>query len=460
VVRVSFDGAAQRREARSNAGERCLTLHSRVTGMDRPWSGRELHFVGIGGAGMSGLAVVAHALGASVTGSDRAAGSPYGAMLRAAGIEPAIGHDAANVPDGAEVVYSSAIGPSNPERRPPEMHRADLLGELTRLRPTIAISGTHGKTTTSSMVVHALRGAGADPGYLVGGEVRSTGANAGWGAGEWLVVEADESDRSLLKLSPAIAVVTNAELDHHTTYASQRDVDDTFRAFLALAEQPVVPGDLLRLAAGATVFDAQPVLTPTGSHFAFDGIDVTLSVPGAHNARNAAAALTAIRLAGADVARAAAALAGFEGAGRRFERLGTTAQGALVVDDYAHHPTEVRAAIEAARTLAPRRVIACFQPHLYSRTLREARAFGSALATADLAVVMDIYPAREAAEDYPGVTGLLVAEAAADAGRGKRVAWMRTHAAAETFLRGELREGDLVLTMGAGDVDSIGRALV
>jgi UDP-N-acetylmuramate--alanine ligase len=313
------------------------------------------------------------------------------------------------------------------------------------------------------MVVHALRGAGADPSYLVGGEVRSTGANAGWGTGEWLVVEADESDRSLLKLSPDIAVVTNAELDHHTTYASQRDVDDTFRAFLALAEQHVVwdRAALRSLTDDATVFDVPaPELTATGSRFDFDGIEVTLSVPGAHNARNAAAALTAIKLAGEDVEAAARALADFEGAGRRFERLGTTPSGALVVDDYAHHPTEVRATIEAARTLVPRRVIACFQPHLYSRTQREAGAFGTALAQADLAVVLDVYPAREAAEDFPGVTGLLVAEAAADAAGGKRVAWMRTHAAAESFLRSELQDGDLLLTMGAGDVDSIGRALM
>src|SRR3954447_12357319 len=219
--------------------------------MDQPWSGRRLHFVGIGGAGMSGLAVVAQALGASVTGSDRAAGSPYAATLHAAAIEPRIGHDAANLPEGAEVVYSSAIGAANPERRPPQMHRADLLGEITRLKPTIAVSGTHGKTTTSSMLVHAL---GADS-YLVGGEVRSTGGNAGWGPGEWLVVEADESDRSLLKLHPRIAVVTNAELDHHTTYASQRDVDDTFTRFLGLAGE-VVLGDepgLERLAPGGGI---------------------------------------------------------------------------------------------------------------------------------------------------------------------------------------------------------------
>ena len=411
--------------------------------MDQPWSGRRLHFVGIGGAGMSGLAAVAHALGASVTGSDRASGSPYAQTLRAAGIEPAIGHDAANVPDGAEVVYSSAIPPSNPERTTgaPELHRADLLGQLTQLKPTIAISGTHGKTTTSSMVVHAL---GADS-YLVGGEVRSTGSNAGWGPGEWLVVEADESDRSLLKLHPTIAVVTNAELDHHTTYSSQRDVDETFRAFLALAREQVVPEDLVRRAERPTVFGEA---------------DVELGVPGAHNRRNAGAALTAIRLAGGDVQDAAERLKTFVGAGRRFERLGTTAGGALVVDDYAHHPTEVRATIEAARTLDPRRVVACFQPHLFSRTQREARAFGQALALADLAVILDVYPARENPEDYPGVTGLLVAEATADAGGGKRVAWMRTHAPAEAFLRNELCSGDLLLTMGAGDVDRIGRLLI
>src|SRR4051794_30863862 len=222
--------------------------------MDQPWSGRRLHFVGIGGAGMSGLAVVAHALGASVTGSDRAAGSPYGGPLKAAGIEPRIGHDAANVPEGAEVVYSSAIPPANPERRAPEMHRADLLGELTQLKPTIAISGTHGKTTTSSMVVHALDAKS----YLVGGEVRSTGSNAGWGDDAWLIVEADESDRSLLKLSPTVAVVTNAELDHHTTYASQRDVDATFEQFLAKASQRVVPENLPRLAEQPATFAAAP----------------------------------------------------------------------------------------------------------------------------------------------------------------------------------------------------------
>jgi UDP-N-acetylmuramate--alanine ligase len=438
--------------------------------MGTAWSGRQLHFVGIGGAGMSGLALVARELGASVTGSDRSGGSSYAARLRAAGIEPAEGHAGANVPPGAEVVVSTAIPPDNPERAiaaergQHELHRAELLGELTRLRPTIAVSGTHGKTTTSSMLVHALRGSGLDPGYLVGGEVRSTGSNAGWGTGEWLVVEADESDRSLLKLARQVAVLTNAELDHHTTYASRRDVEATFREFLGEAEHAVVwdRPELLALADGGPrvwPFDAVPALSPVGSTFALDGVEVQLSVPGAHNALNAAAALTAVRAIGGDVAAAAAALRDFSGAGRRFERVGTTPAGALVVDDYAHHPTEVRATLEAARTLAPRRVVAVFQPHLYSRTKHQAREFGAALALADLPVVTEIYPARERAEDHPGVSGRLVAEAAADAGGGRRVAWLPDFDSAERFLRAELREGDLLLTLGAGDIDALGRRL-
>jgi UDP-N-acetylmuramate--alanine ligase len=390
--------------------------------VDTPWSGRKLHFVGIGGVGMSGLAKVARILGAEVTGSDRAT----------------TGHAAANVPAGATVVYSSAIPPDNPERTTgaPELHRADLLGELTALKPTIAVSGTHGKTTTTSMIVHALE----RPSYLVGGDVRSTGTNADWTDSKWLVVEADESDRSLLKLRPTIAVVTNAELDHHTTYASSRDVDETFAQFLALAEQQVVPPELTRLA-------------PTGTTFgAYDG---ELRVPGAHNRRNAAAALKAIELAGEPVAHD---LATFEGAGRRFEAVGAY-RGARIVDDYAHHPTEVRATIEAARSQHPARVIAVFQPHLYSRTQREYRAFGAALAAADLAVLVDIYPAREEQSNYPGVTGLLVAQATADAAPGKRVVWLPSKDAAREWLAGELREGDLLLTLGAGDVNTIGHAL-
>jgi len=296
----------------------------------------------------------------------------------------------------------------------------------------------------------------------VGGEVRSTGTNAAWGQGPWLVVEADESDRSLLELDARIAVVTNAELDHHATYGSLRDVLATFAAFVARAEHAVVwdRPPLRALRADAVPFDvAEADLSGGGARFALDGVAVELVVPGLHNALNAAAALTACRLAGADLAAAAAALKDFTGAGRRFERLGETATGALVVDDYAHHPTEVAATLAAARTLEPAgRVVAVFQPHLFSRTRAEARGFGAALAAADLAIVTGVYPARERAEDFPGVSGLLVAEATADA--GARVAWMPGLADAEAYARVVLRAGDLCLTLGAGDIDALGHRLV
>ncbi len=440
---------------------------------ERPWAGRRLHLIGIGGAGMSGLALVARALGAEVSGSDRAE-SPALERLRAAGCTAVAGHDAANVPAGAEVVHSTAVPADNPERAiarergQRELHRADLLAEITALRRCVAVTGTHGKTTTSSMVVHALRGCGMDPGYLVGGEVRSTGCNAGWGAGEWVVVEADESDRSLLALHPDVAVLTNAELDHHSTYGSQLDVDETFRQFLARATEAIVVWDrpeLRAIAAHAgppvTAYDVpDPQLDPSGARFDWRGIDVRLRVPGAHNALNAAAALEACRLAGADPARAAAALADFAGAGRRFERLGATPSGAEVYDDYAHHPTEVAATLAAARTLDPKRVVAVFQPHLYSRTRALARDFGRALAAADLVVVVDVYKARERPEDFPGVDGKLVADAAAEAARGRTVAWLPRFDDAERFLRARLRAGDVCLAMGAGDVDELGRGLV
>ena len=317
----------------------------------------------------------------------------------------------------------------------PELHRADLLGELTRLKPTIAISGTHGKTTTSSMVVHALA-ARADPSYLVGGEVRSTGANAGWGTGEWLVVEADESDRSLLKLAPDDRGrhQRRARPPHDLRLPARRrrDVPRLPRARRAAASVPA--GSRRGSPRDPTSSTPTPELTATGSRFDFDGITVTLPVPGAHNARNAAAALTAIKLAGGDVAGRRARWRDFEGAGRRFERLGTTASGALVVDDYAHHPTEVRATIEAARTLAPRRVIACFQPHLYSRTQREAtrvrRRRWRSPTSRSSSTSTPPASTRRTSRASPACSS---PRPTADAGGGKRVAWMRTHAAAESL---------------------------
>ena len=444
----------------------------------RPWSGRRLHFVGVGGAGMSGYARAVHALGAQVSGSDRAA-SLYTERLAADGVLRAqIGeHDGANVPGGedVEVVYSSAVGSENPERAAararglPERPRAELLGELSALRRTIAVAGTHGKTTTSAMLVSALRAAGLQPDWLVGGSVGEGHDNASWtGAGEWLVVEADESDRSMLALHLDIAVLTNVELDHHATFASLTELREAFGAFLARARTAIVVWDrpeLLALAseqseAEVVPYDAPtPTLTDGGSRFDWRGHEVTLSVPGAHNALNATAALEAARLVGADERRAIAGLAGFRGAGRRFQPLGETACGARVYDDYAHHPTEVVATLAGARTLAHERLIAVFQPHLYSRTAMFAREFGAALAQADVAVVLEVYPARERAQDHPGVSGLLIAQAVADAAGGRPVYWLPTFADAEPVLRGMLDAGDVCVVMGAGDADVLARRL-
>jgi UDP-N-acetylmuramate--alanine ligase len=416
---------------------------------------------------MSGLAIIARELGAAVTGSDRAESS-YTARLREHGIEPVLGHLSENVPAGAEVVFSTAVPPDNPERRTAagrELHRSELLAQIAALRRCLAVTGTHGKTTTVAMLVHILEACGLDPAYVVGGELRGTGANAGWGEGDWIVVEADESDRSLLALHPDIAVLTNAELDHHATYSSRLDLEATLSEFMGRATLSAVVWDRPELRAlcppDALVYDApDTVMSPHGSRLHWRGIEVSLSVPGQHNAINAAGALTAAAQAGADPARAAAALASFRGARRRFELLGATESGIPIYDDYAHHPTEVAATIAAARTLAPARLIAVFQPHLYSRTRALAREFGRALAGADVAVVLTVYPARERPEDFPGVDGHLVAAAAADAAGGRTVAWLPSFEDARAFLATTLREGDLCLFMGAGDVDRLGRAML
>jgi UDP-N-acetylmuramate--alanine ligase len=436
-----------------------------------PWSGRRLHFVGVGGAGMSGYARAAHALGAIVSGSD-AASTPYLERLAADGVLVAsIGHKSENVPlgDDVEVVYSSAVPAENVERalareRGSERSRAHLLAELTTLKRTIAVAGTHGKTTTASMLVHALRGGGVEPGWLIGAPIGDGLANAEWGNGEWLVVEADESDRSMLSLSVEIALLTNVELDHHSEYGSLAELRDAFREFLKRPRCAVVweRSDLLELREGALCPYAASELSLTagGSRFRLQGLEVTLAVPGAHNATNAAGALQAALLAGAEIEGAIGALASFAGAARRFQLLGTSARGALVYDDYAHHPTEVAATLEAARTLPARRLVAVFQPHLYSRTALLAREFGQALALADIVVVLDVYPARERALDHPGVSGLMVVEATADAAKGKPVYWLPSIAEAQPVLEGLLSEGEVCVVMGAGDVDTLGHGLV
>jgi UDP-N-acetylmuramate--alanine ligase len=434
---------------------------------EREFASRRLHFVGIGGVGMSGLALVAHELGASVTGSDVTTSTYLDALLDR-GIEIKMGNAAENVPPGAEVVYSTVVPPDNPERRAArgrELHRAELLAQIAALRRAIAITGTHGKTTTAAMVVHALQANGLDPAYVIGGEHRTRGVYAAWGKGEWIVVEADESDRSLLHLAPEIALLTSAELDHHATYGSRLELEQTLREFMARATGAAVVWNRPALRAlcppGAIPYDApEPLLERGRSRFAWRGLEVELQVPGAHNAINAAGALEVAVAAGADAATAARSLSSFSGVHRRLELLGETRAGAAVYDDYAHNPTKVAAAIDAVRTFGPRRVVAVFQPHRYSRTAALFRALATALARADLVVVLDVYPAREHPDDYPGVDGSLVAGAAADQASGRQVAWLPGFDEARSYLNATLRAGDLCLVMGAGNVDALGRSLV
>jgi UDP-N-acetylmuramate--alanine ligase len=427
------------------------------------WSGRKLHFIAIGGAGMSGLALVCHRLGARVSGSDRARSS-YLERLQHAGLEPRVGHDADTVPSDAEVVISTAVGEDNPElakareRGQPVIHRGELLAELCAEKRLLAVAGTHGKTTTAGMLVHVLRALDADPGFLLGGELPGVGddggpGNAGWGAGEWVVAEADESDASFLRLRPEVAVVTNVELDHHSHWSSRSELLSAFREFCEPARGLALPSDgsLVSLAGEQRVL---------GFDEARPGPPLELRIPGRHNLLNARAALAGLELAGFVPASAAAALASFPGILRRLELKGHR-NGATIYDDYAHHPTEVAAALEALRELGPRRLIAVFQPHLYSRTKALADRFGMALAAADEIGVLDVYPARERpVGELAGVSGLAVARAAADRASGHPVWWLADGAGAERSLAPRLRDGDVLVTIGAGDVYKLADALV
>ena len=324
------------------------------------------------------------------------------------------------------------------------------------------MTGTHGKTTTRLMAVQALQGAGLDPAYVVGGELRSTGTNAGWGTGEWIVVEADESDRSLLKLQPEIAVLTNAELDHHSTYSSRLDLEETFATFMSRAGERAVVWDrpscarCAPAAACPTTPRARP--GPEGSRFAWRGIEVRLSVPGAHNAVNAAGALTACALAGADPAGAAAALADFRGARRRMERWEDRRRRCRCTTTT---PTIPPRWPRRSRPRGPRPPAAgSGVPAAPLLAHARARAgFGVALAAADPVVVLGIYPARERAEDFPGVDGHLVAAGAADAAAGRRSPGCRGSTRPGVPGRPAAR-GDLCLMMGAGNVDALARSLV
>lgn len=451
------------------------------------FSGRRLHLIGIGGAGMSGLALAAHELGALVTGSDRERSS-YTERLAEAGIDVSFGHDAANVAEDADVVVSTAIIDSNPElvaareRGLKVLHRSDLLAELVETRGlSIAVAGTHGKTTTTAMIAHVLDALGEDPSYFVGGEVtigpRTT--NAHLGSGEIVVIEADESDGSFRRYAPDISVITNIEFEHPETWSGIDELIEAFAAFAAKSGQLVLPAVHKRIAevdpqARALTFGIEPevaqltaslVETPanpaTGTSFELLGRQVQLGVRGRHNVSNALAAIGALDLAGIEPARSIPALASFGGVARRFELIGRHASGAAVYDDYAHHPTEVRAALTAAREASgDGRVVAVFMPHLYSRTRAYTREFAEALSLADVIVVMDIYPARERAADFPGVTGWLQATRVADVARGKPVYYEPHFADAKLVVERTLRAGDLCIGIGAGDIHKFTRELI
>ena len=383
-----------------------------VVGRPQPFAGRRIWFVGIGGAGLSAYAFLARAWGAEVGGWDRVE-TPYLRLLE--GLEIELGPEPV-LREGWETVVSTAYS-GQVVGRP----RAELLAELVSLAPAIVVSGAHGKTTTSGMIAFALRETGGDPSWLIGGDIPQLGGNAGVGGG-WLVVEGDESDRTVSALRPEIAVVTNVELDHHATFASAAEVRELFESWLAQAPHAVRGWEL-------------------------EPVEIELAVPGRHNRRNAAVALAALELAGVPRGEAREALSRFGGAGRRFQPVGE-AGGVVVVDDYAHHPSEVAATIAAARERTGGRVLVLFQPHLYSRTRHLAHEFGQALSAADAVCVTEIYGARE--EPVAGVTGKLVVEALRP---GLRTGWAPEVERAAALVASWARPGDLVLTLGAGNVD-------
>ena len=385
-----------------------------------PLAGRRIYFVGIGGAGLSAYANFARAWGAEVRGWD----TRETIFLEAvAGVDVDIGGEPAP-PDGFEVVVSTAHAGRVEGRL-----RAEFLAELVALRRSIVVGGAHGKTTTAAMIAYVLRELGHDPAWIIGGVVPQLGGNAGAGEG-WLVVEGDESDRSIDLLEPEIAVVTNVELDHHSTYGSVAELSAFFERWLDRAAPSVVRG-----------WELEPV-------------DLPLSVPGDHNRMNAASALAALAFAGVDRAEAERAIAGFTGVGRRFELVGERG-GVRVIDDYGHNPTEIAAALTTARALGPRALIAVYQPHVYERTRHLHRELGEALGLADAAVVTDVIGGRDA--PVPGVSGKLVLDGVPP---GVRRGWAPTLDDATRLTLAWARPGDVVVTLGVGEPWRIARAVV
>jgi UDP-N-acetylmuramate--alanine ligase len=439
-----------------------------------------VHFVGIGGVGMSAVARIMVARGVPVSGSD-AKDLPVMADLAAAGARIAVGYGPANLGDAQTVVAGSAIRADNPEivaareAGLPVLHRSEALAATMAGDTVVTVAGTHGKSTTTSMVTVLLQGTGLDPSFAIGANVPALGVNAAHGNSGIFVAEADESDGSFLNYRPRIAVVTNVEPDHLDHYGTAEAVYESFDRFtallpadgvlvacaddagaLALAERTRTRGNTRVVLYGTSegsdvvLHDGGPgdvaVSTPSGRYA------LALQVPGRHNALNAAAAFAVALELGVDPGAAAAALAHFSGASRRFELKGE-ARGVRVFDDYAHHPTEVRAALAAARSVAGNhKVHVLFQPHLFSRTREFAQEFAEALNLADTALVLDIYPARE--DPIPGVTSQLIADHLDEGGR------LVAPADAVSALAAAAAEGDIVLTAGAGDVTAYGPQIV
>ena len=445
-----------------------------------PSDARHVHFIGVAGAGMSALALVARSRGVSVSGCDL---DPTGAAdLTALGVEVLSGHDVSHLKGARAVVVSAAVADTNPELQYARqagimvVPRKRALADLVAPGQVIGIAGTHGKTTTTVMTCQMLTAAGLAPTGIAGGRVTQWGGNAKVGEGDLFVVEADEFDRAFLELNPWMAVVTNVEPEHLECYGSVAGMEAAFTSFLERADVVVIPAEdaaiqrvssevvnqIVSFGVGAgdvRVTDVAPAPDHTLCAVSLpDGKDISvrLQVPGLHNVRNAAAAISVVWKMGAPLGPAIEGLEAFTGVGRRFERLGE-AKGIEFVDDYAHHPSEVRAVLAAARQAFPdRRLVVVFQPHLYSRTEREGDAMGRALAEADQVVVTDVYAARE--EPIPGITG----EGVADAARagGVETLYQPDREALQERVYQLLRPGDVLLTLGAGDVTHVGRALV
>jgi UDP-N-acetylmuramate--alanine ligase len=458
-------------------------LDSDTISIAAPEGLRSVHFVGIGGAGMSGIALVLHKRGYRITGSDLKP-SRYVSLLENAGIPVAIGHRAGNLDGPDVVVISSAIPAHNVElvearrRNMLVVKRAQALAWLMQSGRGIAVCGTHGKTTTTSMITRVLVDTGYDPTFLVGGELNDLGSNARHGDGEFVVCEADESDGSLLLLDPEVAVLTNMELDHHSHYLHVEDVERVFRRFTdklpahglfvfyagdprvaALAGTVPCRAVSYGLEGSEAVYQARGV-APKGVGSSFEVwkgdrkmARVTLRVPGKHNVLNALACFATLAELGVNPDRIVAPLEGFSGALRRFQLKGKR-DGVTVVDDYAHHPTELAATLSAARDGDWSRVVAVFQPHLYSRTEFLQAEFAEALLAADVAVVTDVYGARE--DPKPGVSGKLIVDGILRMQKSKQVVYLPRLGSVVEYLERSTLPGDLVLTLGAGDVHRVG----